>query len=69
MSIGPSWRIVAEVGPELMRKLHYALLNDGKTLKEWLLEQAQLYLRNVILLKIFDATPALAPLQKIRNSK
>jgi hypothetical protein len=39
-----SGRVVLEVSPELKRRLHSRLAADGRTLKEWFLEQANVYL-------------------------
>jgi hypothetical protein len=39
-----SGRVVLEVSPELKRRLHSRLAADGRTLKEWFLEQATVYL-------------------------
>ena len=39
-----SGRVVLEVSPELKRRLHSRLAAEGRTLKEWFLEQASAYL-------------------------
>ena len=39
-----SGRVVLEVTPELKRRLHSRLAAEGRTLKEWFLEQAHAYL-------------------------
>lgn len=44
MSIGKSGRIVIEIDPCVKRKLHGALATDGKSLKDWFVENALAYL-------------------------
>lgn len=44
MAIGESGRVVVELDPELKRELHSALREDGKNLKDWMIENANLYL-------------------------
>ncbi len=44
MSIGRSGRIVIEVDPGAKRRLYAALARDGLTLKDWFLQNAELYL-------------------------
>lgn len=44
MARSPSGRVVLEVTPELKRRLHSRLAAEGRTLKEWFLEQAHAYL-------------------------
>jgi hypothetical protein len=39
-----SGRVVLEVSPELKRRLHSRLAAEGRTLKDWFLEQASTYL-------------------------
>ncbi|MBP1139312.1 hypothetical protein JOE29_001263 [Pseudomonas sp. PvP009] len=43
MSIGSSGRIVIEIDPSFKRELYSALAKDAKSLKEWFLESAQVY--------------------------
>ena len=44
MARSVSGRVVLEVSPELKRRLHSRLAADGRTLKDWFLEQANAYL-------------------------
>lgn len=44
MPRGNSGRIVLEVDPELKAQLYAALGREGRTLKDWFLEQAEQYL-------------------------
>ncbi len=44
MAKSGSGRIVAELEPSLKRKLYSALAMENKTLKEWIIERAELYL-------------------------
>ena len=44
MAKSDSGRIVAELEPSLKRKLYSALAMENKTLKEWIIERAELYL-------------------------
>lgn len=44
MSIGNSGRIVIEVEPKLKRQLYSALTQDGLSLKEWFLKNAEGYI-------------------------
>jgi hypothetical protein len=45
MPIGASSRVVIVIDDvELKRRLHAVLAAEGKTLKDWFLEQAKLYL-------------------------
>lgn len=45
MPIGPSGRIVIEVDPQLKQDLYNTLNNKGLNLKEWFLQNAEVYLR------------------------
>ena len=44
MAVGSSGRVVVDLDPHLKRRLHAALLADGRTLKEWFLEKCEQYL-------------------------
>ena len=44
MPIGNSGRIVIEMDPELKQELYRSLANDKLSLKEWFLENVDLYL-------------------------
>jgi len=44
MAIGESGRVVVELDPALKRELHSALREDGRNLKDWMIENANLYL-------------------------
>lgn len=43
MAIGASGRVVIEIEPELKQLLHFALQQEGMTLKEWFVENANEY--------------------------
>lgn len=44
MARGPSGKIVLEVPQELKRRLHSRLALEGKTLKQWFVEEAERFL-------------------------
>jgi hypothetical protein len=44
MAMGQSGRLVLEVEPKLKRRLHARVAAEGRTLKDWFLEQAERYL-------------------------
>jgi len=44
MPVGNSGRIVIEMDPELKQELYRSLANDKLSLKEWYLENVDLYL-------------------------
>ena len=44
MARGKSGRLVVEIDPLMKRELHAKVARDGRTLKDWLVEQAQRYL-------------------------
>lgn len=45
MARGPSGRLVIEIDPALKGELHAALATDGKTLKDWFVACASVYLK------------------------
>lgn len=45
MARGHSGRLVLEIDPGLKRTLHGRLAMEGRTMKDWFLEQAERYLR------------------------
>lgn len=44
VSVGKSGRVVIEIEPEFKKELYQALGEQGKSLKAWFLENAQIYL-------------------------
>jgi len=44
MAIGTSGRVVVEIDPELKKELHTALREEGRNLKDWMIEHAKDYL-------------------------
>lgn len=44
MAVGQSGRVVLEIDPVLKRALHSRLVAEGRSLKNWFLEQAGAYL-------------------------
>lgn len=44
MAVGSSGRIVIDIDPKLKRKVYAALLEDGRSLKEWFLDRCSDYL-------------------------
>lgn len=64
MARGPSGRIVLEVPPELKRQLHSHLAAEAKSLKDWFLEQANLYLARQQPVQLSFPTPPERPPRK-----
>lgn len=48
MARGQSGRLVLEVDPVFKRRLHAQLAAEGRTMKEWFLEQAARYLDRAV---------------------
>ncbi len=48
MARGQSGRLVVDVDPAFKRRLHAQLAAEGRTMKEWFLEQAVRYLDHAI---------------------
>jgi hypothetical protein len=48
MAVGHSGRLVFEVEPALKRELHARVATEGRTLKDWLIEQAEQHLRQPV---------------------
>lgn len=44
MAVGRSGRLVFEVEPSVKRALHARVASEGRTLKDWLMEQIDAYL-------------------------
>lgn len=53
MAVGKSGRIVIEIEPELKRELYDALRMEGKGLKEWFLENTEVFLKDRNQLNLF----------------
>ena len=53
MAIGSSGRIVIDIDPNLKRRLHAALQEEAKTLKDWFLERCLAYLEDRGQLRLF----------------
>lgn len=45
MARGPSGKLVIEIDPELKDALHARLAQEKRTVKQWLVQQAEEYLR------------------------
>jgi hypothetical protein len=45
MARGHSGRVVLEIDPSLKRALHGRLATEGRTMKDWFIENAERYLR------------------------
>lgn len=45
MARGPSGKLVIEIDPELKDALHARLAREKRTVKQWLVQQAEEYLR------------------------
>ena len=43
MSVGASGRVVIEIDPDLKRELYQSLTREGKTMKDWFVENAQAF--------------------------
>jgi len=54
MAVGTSGRIVIDVDPALKRRLHSALRQDAKSLKDWFLERCREYLAERQQPRLFD---------------
>lgn len=48
MARGQSGRLVLEIDPKFKRLLHGKLAAEGRTMKDWFLEQAERYLRTAV---------------------
>jgi len=48
MARGQSGRLVLEIDPTFKRRLHAQLAAEGRTLKDWFLEQAERYLDHAV---------------------
>lgn len=46
MAIGSSGRVVVEIDPDLKKELHTALREEGRNLKDWMIEHAEDYLQS-----------------------
>ena len=58
MAVGRSGRIVLEIEPAVKRALHARLAGDGRSLKDWFLEQVDVYLSpKQQLLPLIDTGP------------
>jgi len=44
MARGPSGRLVLEIDPIVKRQIHARVAAEGRTLKDWFLEQVERYL-------------------------
>lgn len=61
MARGSSGRLVLEIDPSVKRLLHSRVAADGRTLKDWFLEQVDRYLQ--------EPTPHAVPGDVRRDSK
>lgn len=52
MPVGSSGRIVVEIDPELKHDLYAALAREGSTMKQWLIENARLFIRDSVQLSL-----------------
>ena len=71
MARGQSGRIVLEIDPVIKRAIHSRLVAEGRTLKDWFLEQARDYLdprQQVLPLGEYGARPE-PPLLKVAETK
>ncbi len=58
---GPSGRLVLEIDPALKRALHARVAAEGRSLKDWFLEQVERYLEQPV--------QQVLPLPKARDEK
>ena len=58
MSIGPSGRVVIELDPSFKAELHAALEREGVTLKQWFLQQAQVFVASQRQPGLFQQSPS-----------
>lgn len=61
MARGQSGRLVLEIDPAFKRRLHAQLAAEGRTMKEWFLEQAARYLEHSVQQAFPWAAPATGP--------
>lgn len=62
MAVGSSGRIVIDIDPRLKRKVYAALLEDGRSLKEWFLDRCSEYLAERGQARLFEPpSPSGAP--------
>lgn len=54
MARGKSGRIVIEIDPSVKRALYASLARDNRTLKEWFVESAEIYIRHGGQLLLFE---------------
>lgn len=54
MARGQSGRLVLEIDPAFKRQLHARLASEGRTLKNWFLEQADRYVHQPVQQDLFD---------------
>ncbi len=67
MAVGTSGRIVIDIDPELKRRLHTALMEEGKSLKDWFLERCADYLSERGQARLFEERAPSAPAQGARQ--
>ena len=70
MARGQSGRIVLEVDPNVKRAVHARLAAEGRTMKDWFLEQADAYLNpRQQVLPLFNVAPAREPLMQVAEPR
>jgi hypothetical protein len=57
MARGSSGRIVIEVSPELKARLYLGLEHEGKTLKEWFIQNAERFVTDIFQPHLFRPPP------------
>ena len=57
MSRGTSGRVVVEIDPQLKRELYAELTLEGRTLKDWFIEEAKRYVASRRQPALFAAEP------------
>jgi len=67
MAVGASGRIVIDIDPGLKRRLHAALMEEGKSLKDWFLERCSDYMAERGQPRLFEERAPNAPAQGARQ--
>jgi len=67
MAVGTSGRIVIDIDPELKRRLHASLMEEGKSLKDWFLERCTDYMSERGQPRLFEERAPNAPAQGARQ--
>ncbi len=67
MAVGTSGRIVIDIDPGVKRRLHAALMEEGKSLKDWFLERCADYMAERGQPRLFEQRAQSNPAQGARQ--